>query len=59
MAEEAKWWFNTKTKEVEYGLKSPALKRIGPFDTEAEAKRAEEILAERSKRWREEEAEED
>jgi hypothetical protein len=46
-----KFWFNTKTGQVERGRKSLALYRIGPFETEEEAKRAYEILAERTKKW--------
>jgi hypothetical protein len=55
MSEEAKYWFNTKTKEVEYGLKSSALDRIGPFETEQEAANAEEIVRLRASKWLEEE----
>ena len=53
-----KWWFNSKTKEVEFGRLSPAPHRIGPFDSEAEARRAEEIVAERAAKWKAEEDEE-
>lgn len=57
MSETPKYWFNIKTKQVELGLKSSSLDRIGPFETEAEAKNAEEIVKARSKAWREEETE--
>ena len=51
------FWFNTVTKQVERGLKSSSLDRIGPFETEEEAKRAEEIVRARSDAWKKEEAE--
>ncbi|MFM7014015.1 MAG: SPOR domain-containing protein [Actinomycetota bacterium] len=59
MSEEKKWWFNTRTKQTEFGLKSNSLYRIGPFDTESEAKNAESLVRERSKEWERSEAEED
>jgi hypothetical protein len=46
---EVKFWFNTVTKLVEIGPQSLALNRLGPFETEAEALRAEEIVAERAR----------
>lgn len=52
------FWWNTRTKAVERGPKSKALERVGPFETEAEARNAEKMLAERAARWlAEEEAE--
>jgi hypothetical protein len=59
MSEDAKYWFNTKTKKVEFGLKSSSLDRIGPFDSEQEAARAEEIVKLRASEWLEEEKSED
>jgi hypothetical protein len=59
MSETPKYWFNTRTKEVEYGLKSSSLDRIGPFETEQEASKAEEIVRLRAKNWLEEEKLED
>jgi hypothetical protein len=59
VSDEPKYWFNTKTKQVEVGLKSSSLDRIGPFHTEAEAKAAEEIVRQRAAAWNKEEAEED
>jgi hypothetical protein len=59
MSEDAKYWFNTKTKKVEFGLKSSSLDRIGPFDSEQEATRAEEIVKLRASEWLEEEKLED
>ncbi len=49
MAKRSSYWFNTKTREVEFGPKSLALYRIGPFDTAEEAARAEEIVSSRGK----------
>ncbi|WP_261167182.1 SPOR domain-containing protein [Microbacterium sp. Marseille-Q6965] len=57
--QDAQYWYNAKTGEVERGLVSPAPDRIGPFATPEEASRAYEILAERSRAWAEEEARED
>jgi hypothetical protein len=59
MSEESKYWFNIKTKQVEFGLKSSSLDRIGPFDTKQEAANAEEIVRSRASRWLEEEKLED
>lgn len=53
------WWFNTKTHEVEEGPQSLAGDRVGPFETCEEAKRANEIIAERARAWAAEDAEHD
>ncbi len=53
-----KYWFNIRTEKVEFGRLSPAVHRIGPFDTEAEAARAPEIVAERARAWEAEDEEE-
>ena len=58
-SKEGEFWFNTRTNEVEVGKQSIAVYRIGPFKTRSEAERALEIIANKSKRWRESEAEED
>lgn len=50
-----KYWYNSETGEVEFGMISPAADRVGPFDTEAEAHRAPHVLRERSRAWAEEE----
>lgn len=55
MAHAEKYWFNTKTRRVEKGLKSSSLNRIGPFETPEEAANAEQLVKERSKKWLEEE----
>jgi hypothetical protein len=49
-----KYWFNTKTRKVEYGRQSLSVYRLGPYETEAEAMRAEEAIAERGKKLIEE-----
>lgn len=54
-----KYWYNTETGQVEFGMISPSIDRVGPFDTEAEAARAPEVLKERSRAWADEEAAED
>ena len=59
MSETAKYWFNTKTKQVEFGFKSSSLDRIGPFETEREAENAEETVRQRSKAWLEQDQLED
>lgn len=59
MGKASSYWFNTKTRAVEYGPKSLAVYRIGPFDTAEEAARAEEIVANRGKAILESEAEND
>ena len=53
-----KYWYNFTTGKVEKGYESPAVDRAGPFDTEAEAAHAPELLRERSRAWAEEEARE-
>lgn len=44
------FWFNVTTRSVEHGPKSLALDRLGPFLTEADALRAEEIVRERAQK---------
>lgn len=51
-----KYWFNAATGQVEFGMISPSVDRVGPFDREAEAARAPEVLKERSRAWADEEA---
>lgn len=53
------YWFNRRTGRVEEGPQSLAVDRLGPFATREEAERAEEIVAERAKKWAEEDAAED
>lgn len=53
---DAKYWYNSETGQVEFGMVSPSVDRVGPFDTEADAARAPEVVKERSRAWAEEEA---
>jgi hypothetical protein len=55
----AKWWFNLRTGLVEHGMKSNALDRVGPFETQEEAQRAPEVLRDRAKAWQKEDSEAD
>ncbi|MGI6877689.1 SPOR domain-containing protein [Microbacterium sp. gxy059] len=50
-----KYWYNSRTGEVEKGPQSLAIDRVGPFDTAEEAARAPEVLRERAKSWEEDE----
>ncbi len=59
MSETSQYWFNIRTRQVEFGLKSSSLDRIGPFDTEDEAKNAEETIRLRSQAWLEQDKLED
>jgi hypothetical protein len=53
-----KFWYNIRTGDVERGMVSPGVDRVGPFDTENEAANALDLLRERSRKWEEEEREE-
>lgn len=53
------YWYNLKTGEVEHGRLSPAVDRVGPFDTAEEAARAPELIEQRTKAWEEDEKRED
>ncbi|WP_353113510.1 SPOR domain-containing protein [Microbacterium sp.] len=59
MSDEDKYWFNLSTNEVEFGKLSPAVDRVGPFDTAEEAQNAPETLKERSRAWADEDAADD
>lgn len=52
-----KYWFNTKTKQVEKGPKSTWEHRMGPYDTEAEAASALSTAADRNDDWEAEDRE--
>lgn len=52
-----KFWYNLRTGAVEFGMLSASVDRVGPFDTEAEAQAAPELLRSRSEAWAEEERE--
>lgn len=51
-----KFWYNIRTGAVERGRESPAVDRVGPFDTAAEAENAPEKLRANSAKWAEEDA---
>lgn len=55
--QEKRYWFNTRTREVEEGPKSLGLDRIGPFASYDQALRAEEIVREKAQKIRDEEEE--
>lgn len=59
MSDARKYWFNIRTRQVELGLRSSSEDRIGPFETEADAAKAEAIVKARSEAWRAQENEED
>ncbi|GAA3947621.1 SPOR domain-containing protein [Microbacterium soli] len=56
---DGKYWFNLSTREVEFGMQSPAVDRVGPFDSAEEAANAPELLRERSRAWAADDAAED
>ena len=49
------FWFNLKTGQVEFGKLSAASYRVGPFATESEAWNALKLMADRSRKWNDEE----
>jgi hypothetical protein len=53
------WWFNTKTGDVEFGRKTNSVDRIGPFEDEADARNALDIVRSRAAAWRTQEETED
>ena len=56
---EETYWYNTRTGAVEEGPQSLSVDRVGPFASRAEAERAPAIVAERARKWAEEDAAED
>ena len=50
------WYYNIRTGEVEEGRQSLASDLDGPFASREEAACAPEIIAERSRKWAEDEA---
>jgi len=54
-----KYWYNLSTGEVEFGMQSASVDRVGPFDTAHDAAQAPETLRRRSRAWAEEDAAED
>lgn len=53
------YWYNMTTGEVEFGMLSPAVDRVGPFATAEAAANAPEKLRERARAWEEDDAAED
>ncbi|MBP1325178.1 hypothetical protein JOF28_000410 [Leucobacter exalbidus] len=53
------YWFNTRTNQVERGPQSFGVDRIGPYKTPEEAAHGQEVINERARLWREEDAEND
>ncbi len=53
------WWYNNRTGEVEEGPQSLSAERDGPFSSRAEAARAPQIIAERARKWAQEDAEDE
>jgi hypothetical protein len=51
-----KWWYNRRTGEVEEGALSLGSDRDGPFDSAEDAARAPQIIAERARRWADEDS---
>ena len=49
----SEWFYNIKTGEVEEGRQSLASDLDGPFASREEAEKAPEILAERARKWNE------
>ncbi|MGV8912303.1 MAG: methionine aminopeptidase [Rhodoglobus sp.] len=49
------WWYNHKTGEAEEGPQSLGVDRDGPFDSRESAERAPQIIAERARKWADEE----
>ena len=54
--QDEKYWYNTKTQQVEKGRQSSWESRMGPYDTEAEARAALDTAAARSAQWDDEDA---
>lgn len=52
--ENKKWYFNTKTKQVEYGRISNLFDVMGPYDSEEEAREALKKAEESNEKWDEE-----
>ncbi|MBO0610896.1 SPOR domain-containing protein [Myceligenerans salitolerans] len=54
MGGEEKYWYNTKTGEVEQGHRSSWTHLMGPYATRAEAERALERARSRNDAWEDE-----
>lgn len=51
MTDRKQWYYNSRTKEVEYGKISPYSERMGPYGSREEAEKAVEIAAKRNQVW--------
>ncbi|MDO4609053.1 SPOR domain-containing protein [Corynebacterium sp.] len=45
---EQKWWYDPENHEVSQGKKQPWTNRMGPYDSEAEARAAMQRVAQRN-----------
>lgn len=45
------WWYNLLSGQVEENEGAPNAERLGPFETEAEAKNAIDHARERNEKW--------
>lgn len=50
------FWYNMRTGEVEQGLQSASLDRVGPFATREDAAQALQTLRANSAKWSEDDA---
>ena len=46
-----KWWYSLKHMRVEHGPGDPNSERLGPYDSETEAKNALETARKRNEQW--------
>ncbi|CAB4908249.1 MAG: SPOR domain-containing protein [Actinobacteria bacterium] len=46
-----KYWYNMASGEVEHGMLSPSVDRVGPFDSADEASHALDVLRANSAKW--------
>jgi hypothetical protein len=53
------FWYNMHTGEVEDGMVSPSVDRVGPFKTREEAAHALDTLRANSAKWAEDDARDD
>ncbi|ACZ31067.1 hypothetical protein Xcel_2048 [Xylanimonas cellulosilytica DSM 15894] len=54
--ETARYWFNTRTGQVEHGRQSPWNELMGPYGTAEEAARALDKARDRTESWDDEDA---
>jgi hypothetical protein len=53
------WWYNHKTGQAEEGPQSLGVDRDGPFENLEQAEHAPQIIAERARKWAEDEGSDD